>query len=195
MNGHIPAEPVVGIPASQTLPGQDVGSLTQRLVRLLGEQQERAGRLDRLSIAQSTAVLSQQFDAVNELLAARDPVVAELQRGAEECRAVADAMLAGAGVGRGPGGSRTPPAGVERLVAVVAVAAAEHREPLETAAARLDSTLMAIERRDAADHAALKTFRDEVARQLSDTVVTRNAAEAYGGLNTPLGVVYQDRHG
>ena len=110
-------------------------------------------------------------------------------------RAVAEAMIKPLGTTHRGLGSAPATANFDRQRAILAAAAPEHREALETAAARLDTTLLGIERRDAADQTALKTHRDDVARQMAGTVVTRGAAQAYGGLDAPLGVVYQDRHG
>jgi hypothetical protein len=195
MNRKMPAEPAEAKSVSQPQPGQDIRSLTLRLIRLLAEQQERADQLERLSTAQSAALLGRQFDAVAELISAREPVITELQHGAEECRAVAEAILKPLGTGHRSSGSTLAATSIDRQRAILAAAAPEHREALETAADRLDTTLLGIERRDAADQTALKTHRDDVARQMAGTVVTRGAAQAYGGLDAPQGVVYQDRHG
>lgn len=195
MNRKMPAEPAEASTFSQPQAGQDIRSLTLRLIRLLAEQQERADRLERLSNAQSAALLGRQFDAVAELIHAREPVITELQHGAEECRAVAEAMLKSPGATHRVTSSAPVTGSIDRQHAILAAAAPEHREALETAAARLDTTLLGIERRDTADQSALRAHRDDVARQMAGTVVTRGAAQAYGGLDAPLGVVYQDRHG
>ncbi len=147
------------------------GGPAARVRTLALQMRDRCLRLDDLSTALSTCVVSEEPDAVVALLGEREPLVAELARLGDELSAILDDPSSARQLGQD-----------------------EHAQ-IRDRLAQLEQVMARIRERDRKARAELQRRRDELASRL----VTANAAgaanRAYSGSGRPVAPIVQDSRG
>ncbi len=137
-----------------------------RLLRLLDEQLALAGRLEAWAARQRAHVASGDLPGILGDLEAREPLVVELTRRAEEIEPfVRDA--------RGP----------------ASVLDATQRHEVQERLTGIEERLEAVNRLDAQDERALLAMKDALAAEIANLRVGRAALGAYAAVDEPSGAV------
>lgn len=142
-----------------------------RVRTLALQMRDRCLRLDELSVALSTCVVSEEPDAVVALLGEREPLVAELARLGDELAAILDDPTSARALGQ-----------------------AEHSQIRERLG-QLEGVMARIRERDRKARAELQRRRDELAGRLASVRTVGAASRAYAGDRSTNSPTIQDTRG
>jgi hypothetical protein len=151
--------------------GGGVSGPAARVRALALQMRDRCLRLDDLSTALSTCVVSEEPDAVVALLGEREPLVTELARLGDELSAILD-----------------DPASARQL------GQDEHTQ-IRDRLAQLEQVMARIRERDRKARAELQRRRDELAARLVTANTAGAANRAYSGSGRPVQPTVQDSRG
>jgi hypothetical protein len=151
--------------------GGGVSGPAARVRTLALRMRDRCLRLDELSTALSTCVVSEEPDAVVALLGEREPLVTELARLGDELSAILD-----------------DPASARQL------GQDEHTQ-IRDRLAQLEQVMARIRERDRKARAELQRRRDELALRLVTANTAGAANRAYSGSGRPVQPIVQDSRG